>query len=83
MNVLAFLTFAAGTAYLLWVAAVLGKRVSRHYAQQAEVRRLTAREIELAAELARQRERRHQLTTSRDFAASEQAGYVDRTGLEA
>lgn len=34
MNVLAFLVFAAGVAYLLWAAAVLGRCVNRHYARR-------------------------------------------------
>ena len=46
-------------------------------------RRLRARIGELNVQLADARNRNHQLTTARDFADSDDAGYIDRTGLEA
>lgn len=78
-----FYRYFLAVALLLWAAATAWRGVSRHYAPRAEIRRLTAREAELAAELARQRERKHALTTARDFADSDRSGYIDRTGLEA
>ncbi|MEZ3180344.1 hypothetical protein KYY02_17115 [Streptomyces pimonensis] len=48
----------------------------------AEIARLSAREAELVAELAALRERDFELRTARDFADTEAAGYIDRTGLE-
>jgi hypothetical protein len=50
---------------------------------QAAIDQLTAREAELEAEVAFQREQRFELRTARDFADSDAAGYIDRTGLEA
>jgi hypothetical protein len=50
---------------------------------QAAIDRLTAREAELEAEVAFQRERHFELATARDFADTAAAGYIDRTGLEA
>lgn len=81
-----FLDFArwfVAVSLLFGGCAAAWRGVSRHYAPRAEIRRLTAREAELAAELARQRERKHALTTARDFADSDRSGYIDRTGLEA
>jgi hypothetical protein len=49
---------------------------------QAAITRLTAREAELTAELAFERERHFELTTARDFADTAAAGYIDRAGLE-
>jgi hypothetical protein len=49
---------------------------------QAAIDQLTAREAELTAEVAFQRERHHELTTAASFRDSEAAGYIDRTGLE-
>jgi hypothetical protein len=49
---------------------------------QAAITRLTAREAELTAELALQREWHFELTAARDFADTKAAGYIDRTGLE-
>jgi hypothetical protein len=49
---------------------------------QAVIDQLTAREAELAAEVAFQREQGFELRTARDFAETEAAGYIDRTGLE-
>lgn len=46
-------------------------------------RRLRARIRELNALLDAARNHNHELTTARDFAASDAAGYIDRTGLEA
>ncbi|MFF9118350.1 hypothetical protein ACF09Y_22570 [Streptomyces massasporeus] len=50
---------------------------------QAAIDQLTAREAELAAEVAFQREQGFALRTSINFADSDAAGYIDRTGLEA
>ncbi|MGW2048652.1 hypothetical protein ACWCPF_26225 [Streptomyces sp. NPDC001858] len=55
----------------------------RDDAVQAEIDWLAAREAELVAELAAQREIGFELRTARDFAESDAAGYIDRTGLEA
>jgi hypothetical protein len=44
--------------------------------------RLTARIDELLLLIDMETEIGHQFTTSRDFADSERAGYIDRTGLE-
>lgn len=82
-ELLKFLAFLVGVSCLVWAAAAAWRSVSRHYAPRAEIRRLTAREIELAAAVAFQRERNHALVTARDFADSDRSGYVDRTGLEA
>lgn len=49
---------------------------------QAEIDRLTVREAELVAEIAALREINAELRTAADFAASDAAGYIDRTGLE-
>jgi hypothetical protein len=49
---------------------------------QAAIDQLTAREAELTAEIAFQREQQFELRTARDFADSDAAGYIDRTGLE-
>ncbi|MFJ4974150.1 hypothetical protein ACIP6X_02165 [Streptomyces coeruleorubidus] len=49
---------------------------------QAAIDQLTAREAELAAELSFEREQRFELRTARNFADSDAAGYIDRTGLE-
>lgn len=46
-------------------------------------RRLRARIGELNTEISDARNRNHQLTTARDFADSQQAGYIDRSFLEA
>lgn len=77
-----FYRYLIAVGLLLAGCAALWRSVSRHYAQQAEIRRLNARAAELSAELARQRERRFEITTARDFADSDAAGYIDRTGLE-
>lgn len=80
-----FLDFArwfVAVSLLFGACAAAWRGVSRYYAPRAEIRRLTAREIELAAELTRQRERHFELVTARDFADSAAAGYIDRTGLE-
>ncbi|MFE5368110.1 hypothetical protein [Streptomyces mirabilis] len=45
--------------------------------------RLTARIAELRQLIAAEREIGHALATRRDFADSDAAGYIDRTGLEA
>lgn len=45
-------------------------------------RRLRARIGELNTQLADTRNAIHAHRTARDFAASDQAGYIDRTGLE-
>jgi hypothetical protein len=50
---------------------------------QAAITRLTAREAELTAELAFQREQQFELRTAASFRDSRAAGYIDRTGLEA
>jgi hypothetical protein len=49
---------------------------------QAAIDQLTAREAELAAEIAFQREQRFELRTAASFRESREAGYIDRTGLE-
>jgi hypothetical protein len=49
---------------------------------QAAIDQLTAREAELAAEVAFEREQGFELRTAASFRASEAAGYIDRTGLE-
>ncbi len=49
---------------------------------QTAIDRLTAREAELTAELAFEREQRFELRTAASFRATEAAGYIDRTGLE-
>ncbi|GAB2718493.1 hypothetical protein [Streptomyces bullii] len=49
---------------------------------RAAIRRLGEREALLSAELAFQRERNFELTTARDFADTEAAGYIDRSFLE-
>jgi hypothetical protein len=49
---------------------------------QAVIDQLTAREAELAAEIAFQREQGFELRTAVSFRDSEAAGYIDRTGLE-
>lgn len=46
------------------------------------IRGLDARARQLEADVAGAREVGHALRTARDFAASQSAGYVDRTGLE-
>lgn len=82
-DLLAFARYLLAIGLLLWAASAAWRGVSRHYGPQAEIRRLTAREAELAAQLVRERERKHALTTARDFADSDRSGYIDRTGLEA
>lgn len=49
----------------------------------AAICRLTRRVTELEAELAAARERNFELRTAADFRATEAAGHVDRTGLDA
>jgi hypothetical protein len=49
---------------------------------QAAIAQLTAREAELAAEVAFEREQGFELRTAVNFADTEAAGYIDRTGLE-
>lgn len=49
----------------------------------AAICRLTKRAAELEAELAAARERNFELRTAADFQATEAAGHIDRTGLEA
>jgi hypothetical protein len=49
---------------------------------QAAIAQLTAREAELAAEISFERERSFELRTARNYADSDAAGYIDRTGLE-
>ena len=49
---------------------------------QAAIAQLTAREAELAAEVAFEQERGIELRTARNYADSDAAGYIDRTGLE-
>lgn len=44
--------------------------------------RLAGREAELLDQLAAERELNFELRTARNFADSEAAGYIDRTGLE-
>lgn len=46
-------------------------------------RRLAARVVELELLLRLDTERNHELIVAADFAASDAAGYIDRTGLEA
>ncbi|MCX4232106.1 hypothetical protein [Streptomyces ortus] len=46
------------------------------------IRGLDARVRELEADVAGAREVGHALRTARDFAASQTAGYVDRSGLD-
>ncbi|MEV4784082.1 hypothetical protein AB0K53_01260 [Streptomyces tuirus] len=48
---------------------------------QAAIAQLTAHEAELAAEIAFERERGFELRTARNFADSDNAGYIDRTFL--
>lgn len=82
-DLLAFARYFLAMGLLLWAASAVWRGVSRHYGPQAEIRRLTEREAALAAQLVRERERKHALTTGLNFADSERSGYVDRTGLEA
>ncbi|MEU0200863.1 MULTISPECIES: hypothetical protein [unclassified Streptomyces] len=49
---------------------------------RAAIDRLSARAIELAHQLAAEQERNFELATAADFADSDAAGYIDRTGLE-
>lgn len=49
---------------------------------QAAIAQLTAHEAELAAEIAFERERGFELRTAASFRESQDAGYIDRTGLE-
>ncbi|MFJ7176466.1 hypothetical protein ACIQXA_08660 [Streptomyces massasporeus] len=49
---------------------------------QDAIDQLTAREAELAAEIAFQREQGFELRTTASFRETEAAGYIDRTGLE-
>ena len=46
------------------------------------IRRLSARAAELRLLIGAEAELNHALTTARDFAASDAAGYIDRAGLE-
>lgn len=48
----------------------------------AEIGRLHDRIAELDRQIRTARETRHALRTARDFADTEAAGYIDRTGLE-
>lgn len=50
---------------------------------QAAICRLTRRVIALEQLLAAARERNAELTIAADFRATEAAGYIDRTGLDA
>lgn len=47
-----------------------------------EIRRLRERITVLRQQIATLSERNHALRTARNFAASDAAGYIDRTGLE-
>lgn len=47
-----------------------------------EIGRLKARITELRLQIRAARETKHALTTAADFAATEAADYIDRTGLE-
>lgn len=49
----------------------------------AAIARLTKRVRELEQQLAEAQERNFELHTARDFADTDAAGYVDRTGVEA
>lgn len=77
MNELLWFVTAILAVLLVPAGGVVFQRLTRDRDQQ-EIRRLTAREAELAAELIRQRERRCELTTARDA-----AGYIDRSFMEA
>ncbi|MFJ3507860.1 hypothetical protein [Streptomyces luteogriseus] len=46
------------------------------------LQRMELRAAGLEAELAFERERHHELATARNYADSDAAGYIDRTGLE-
>jgi hypothetical protein len=81
-ELLDFYRYLLAVGLLVAGCAALWRNVSRHYAQQAEIRRLNSREAELSADLTRERERHFELTIARDFADSDGAGYIDRTGLE-
>ncbi|MER5584055.1 hypothetical protein ABT090_20785 [Streptomyces asoensis] len=48
----------------------------------AEIGRLNDRITELRQQIRAARETKHALTTARNFADSDAAGYIDRTGLE-
>lgn len=50
---------------------------------QAAICRLNKRVAALEAELAVLQERNEELRTAADFRATEAAGYIDRTGLDA
>lgn len=78
----AFAAWATAMTFLVWACTAAWRSVCRHLDRLA-IARLAAREAALKAEVARQRERRYELTTARDFADSQRSGYVDRTGLEA